>query len=335
MSGEAPKSPPKASAPAAARATSDAAAPATDFRAGFVALCGRPNVGKSTLLNALVGQDLAIATRFPQTTRERMLGVWNDDTFQAVLVDTPGIHRAKSKLNRYMVDEALRGAEDVDLVLMLAEAPKLPDAEAAEQWTPGPGATAALEALAELGRPMVLVLTKVDRIETRELLLPVLERWAAMHEFAAIVPTSATEGEGLDTVREQVLAHLPPGEALFDPEQLSDRNMRWHAAECVRAELFAALGDELPYSCAVTVESYRSSRERDRIGATVHVERKSQKGIVIGAKGRVIKAIGKAARARISELTGRPCDLFLEVRVTENWTKDKKKLEALGYRGPS
>ncbi len=313
----------------------DATADGTPFRAGFVALCGRPNVGKSTLLNALVGQDLAIATRFPQTTRERMLGVWNDEAFQAVLVDTPGIHRAKSELNRFMVDEALRGAKDVDLVLLLAEAPILVDEEALDNWTPGPGARAALESLIELGRPMVLVLTKCDRLPSRDSLIPVLARWSELHEFAAVIPTSAVEKEGLEAIRDQILAHLPEGEALYDPELLSDRSMRWHAAECVRAELFGKLGDELPYSCAVTIESYRAGRSRDRIGATVHVERKSQKGIVIGAGGRVIKSIGRDARARISELTGRPCDLFLEVRVTENWTKDRKKLESLGYREPS
>ena len=302
------------------------------FASGFVALCGRPNVGKSSLLNALLGRDLAIATRFPQTTRERMLGIWHEDEFQAVLVDTPGIHKAKSALNQYMVDEAMRGAKEVDLVLLLAEAPLIRDEEARAEWSPGPGARAALESLAALGRPMALVLTKCDRLEHPDHLLPVVEQWKSLHDFVAVLPTSANEKKGLEALREEVAKHLPPGPPLYDPEQMSDRSMRWHAAECVRAELFDRLGDELPYCCAVTVEGYRAGKRKDRVTATVHVERKSQKGMVIGAGGKVIRDIGAGARRRISELSGRPCDLFLEVRVTENWTKDPKKLEALGYR---
>jgi GTP-binding protein Era len=302
------------------------------FRSGFVALCGRPNVGKSTLLNALLGQDIALATRFPQTTRERMLGIWHEEEFQAVLVDTPGIHRAKSALNKYMVDEALRGAKEVDLVLLLAEMPQLRDPDQAHEWQPGPGALAVFESLRDLGRPMALILTKCDRLKDPRLMIPVLEHWQKLHDFTAIIPTSATEKTGLDNLREQVLAHLPVGEALYDADHLSDRSMRWHASECVRAELFANLGDELPYSCAVTVNAFRSGRTRDRVSAVVHVERKSQKGIVIGAKGRTVKAISQGARARIAELTGRPCDLYLDVRVTENWTRDPKKLESLGYQ---
>lgn len=302
------------------------------FRSGFVALCGRPNVGKSTLLNALLGQDIALATRFPQTTRERMLGIWHEDEFQAVLVDTPGIHRAKSALNRYMVSEAMRGAKEVDLVLLLAEMPQLKDPDQAHDWEPGPGALAVLESLSALGRPMVLILTKCDRLRDPRLMIPVLEHWQKLHEFEAIIPTSATEKTGLDNLREQVIAHLPEGEPLYDADNLSDRSVRWHAGECIRAELFAHLGDELPYSCAVTINAFRSGKVRDRVSAMIHVERKSQKGIVIGAKGRVVKAIGQAARARISELTGRPCDLYLDVRVTENWTRDPQKLESLGYQ---
>ena len=302
------------------------------FRSGFVALCGRPNVGKSTLLNALLGQDIALATRFPQTTRERMLGIWNTDAFQAVLVDTPGIHRAKSALNRYMVDEAIRGAKEVDLILLLAEMPQLRSESAADEWSPGPGAVAVLESLVELGRPMALVLTKCDQTTDPKLLIPVLDRWQKLHEFVAILPTSATQREGLDELERVVRDQLPEGPELFDPEHLSDRSMRWHAAECVRAELFGNLGEELPYSCAVTINAYRSTKTRDRISGVIHVERKSQKGIVIGSKGRTIKAISSAARQRISELTGRPCDLYLDVRVTENWTRDPKKLESLGYQ---
>lgn len=310
-----------------------------DFRSGFVALCGRPNVGKSTLLNALLGEQLAIATALPQTTRESMLGIWTNDRFQAVLVDTPGIHRPKSALNKYMVDEAVRGAKKVDVILMLAEVPRFPGgregAAAAAEWTPGPGAQAAVEMLAALDKPMILVLTKCDLTPGSDALLPIIAAWRAIHAFAGVVPISALEGRGLDGLKAEVEGALPVGPALFAGDQLSDRSMRWHASELIRAEVFEQLGQELPYSSAVTIRSYRELRTRDRVEATIHVERNSQKGIVIGAKGRTIKAISMAARERISRLTGRPCELFLEVRVTPRWTKDPKKLEDLGYKAAS
>lgn len=303
-------------------------------RSGFVAICGRPNVGKSTLLNALLGEPVAVATDRPQTTRERLVGVWTRPHFQAVLVDTPGIHRARSALNKYMVDEAVRGARDVDVVLLLAETPRVPDAETAQQWQPGEMARESLRLMAELGHPIVLVLTKTDRLEDPRWLLPILETWAKEHEFAAIVPTSAVAGEGLDALEQEVVGRLPEGPRYYDPEQLSDRSLRWHAAELVRAELFRQLGEELPYSCAVVVNEYREHPQRDAIVATIFVERHSQRGIVIGRGGRQLKAIGTAARAAISRLTGRACDLRLTVSVAHNWTKNPEKLENLGYRDP-
>lgn len=306
------------------------------FRAGHVALCGRPNVGKSTLLNTLVGSELAIATEFPQTTRERLLGVWTGEGFQAVLVDTPGIHRAKSALNRFMVDEALRGARSVDLILSLAEAPIVADAAAAEAWEPGPGAAAALASLAETGRPIALVLTKCDRLRDKALLLPVLQKWSTLHTFTALLPVSAITGQGLEALREHVAAQLPESPPIFDPDELSDRAVRWHAGERVRAALFANLRDELPYSCAVTIESFREQRTppRDIVRASVHVERESQKPMVIGKGGQTIKAISMAARRAIAELTGRPCELYLEVKVTSNWTRDPALMERLGLHAP-
>lgn len=297
-----------------------------------MAICGRPNVGKSTLLNALLEEPVAVATEHPQTTRERMLGIWTRPGFQAVLVDTPGIHRARSALNKFMVDEAVRGARDVDLVLLLVEMPILADDEAAASWEPGPVQRRALEILAELERPMVLVLTKTDRIGDRRRMLPVLETWSKLHAFAAVVPVSALENQGLDELADEVVGLLPEGPAYYDTESLSDRPLRWHASELVRAELFEHLGQELPYSCAVTVENFRELSDRDRVEATVHVERDSQKGMVIGKGGKVVKAISSGARRRISNLTGRPCDLILKVKVTRNWTKDPDKLEALGYQ---
>ncbi len=307
-------------------------APPESHRAGFIALCGRPNVGKSTLLNALLGHELAVATALPQTTRERMLGVWTGPGFQAVLVDTPGIHRARSALNRFMVDEALAGASDVDAVCLLAEAPLLPDQARAEAWQPGAVALEALAAVRELGKPVILVLTKCDRVRKRDLLLPVLARWSQTHDFAAIVPVSARTGEGLDALRDEVVARLPESPPLYDPEDLSDRPVRWHVAELVRQEIFEQLRDELPYSCAVVVESYREGPRRDRIQAVIHVERDSQRAIVIGRGGRQIRALREGATRRVRDLVGRPVDLSLEVRVSKNWTKNPAALARLGYR---
>lgn len=305
---------------------------AAAHRAGFVALFGRPNVGKSTLLNALLREPVAVATPHPQTTRERLLGIWTTPEFQAVLVDTPGIHRARSALNRYMVDQALRAARDVDVVLLLAETPILASEEHAQTWAPGEVALEALTAVADLGHPVVLALTKVDRLSDRRLLLPVIAAWQRLHEFAALVPISAETGEGLEQLSHEIVTRLPEGPALYDGEQLSDRHLRWHAAELVRAELFEHLEQELPYSCAVVVTGYKEQPDKDIVRATIFVERESQKGMVVGKQGRVIKAISMASRQRISNLTGRPCELWLKVDVAHNWTKDPAKLEKLGYR---
>jgi GTP-binding protein Era len=242
-----------------------------------------------------------------------------------------------------MVAEALRGARGVDLILMLAEVPSFPvgpeGAAAAAEWEPGPGACEAVERLAEIASPegprMVLVLTKCDLLAERDLLLPIIAKWQAVHEFDAVIPLSAKIGRGIEALRSEVEQSLPEGPAYYGPDQLSDRSMRWHAAELIRAELFARLGQELPYSSAVTITEFKELRERDRIDALIHVERSSQKGIVIGAKGKSIKAISIGARKRIEALTGRPCELFLEVRVTPGWTKDPKKLDELGYRAQS
>jgi len=301
-------------------------------RSGFVALCGRPNVGKSTLLNALLGEPIAVATPHPQTTREKLLGVWTEADFQAVLVDTPGIHRARSALNRYMVGQALAGARDVDLVLLLVETPGVRDAEAALEWEPGEVALEALSLLTELKRPIALIMTKIDRLDDRNLLLPVLETMSRLHPFEGIVPTAASTGEGLDELRALVCGRLPQGPRYYDTESLSDRPMRWHAAELIRAELFDHLRDEVPYSCAVTISAYNEGQTMDRISATIFVERPSQKGLVIGKGGSMIKKLRQGSQMRIGNLTGRPCEVHLNIDIAKNWTRDPSKLESMGYR---
>ncbi len=301
-------------------------------RSGFVAICGRPNVGKSTLLNAILGEPIAVATPHPQTTREKLLGVWTQSAFQAVFVDTPGIHRARSALNQYMVGQALAGARGVDLVLMLVETPMVRTAEDAQAWQPGEVALEALSLLAELRRPIALVMTKIDRLPDRDLMIPVLQTMSETHPFEGIVPTAAATGEGLDQLRALVCGRLPEGPRYYDGESLSDRPMRWHAAELIRAELFEHLRDEVPYSCAVVVSAYNEGNRVDRISATIFVERASQKGLVIGKGGRMIKKLREGSQMRIANLTGRPSEVHLNIDVAKNWTRDPSKLETMGYR---
>lgn len=302
-------------------------------RFGYVAVCGRPNVGKSTLVNALVGEPVAVATAHPQTTRERMLGIWSRPAFQAVLVDTPGLHRPRSALNRYMVAEALAACRDVDVVLLLAEAPSLTQAQAAS-WEPGDVARDGLDRVAALGKPVVLVLTKIDQLRETPALLPVMATWQKLHDFAAVVPVAALHGDGLEPLEREVVRHLGPGPSHFPEDQLTNRPLRWHAAELVRAELFEHLAQELPYSCAVVIGRYDERGPHDAVEATVYVERESQKPMVIGKGAAVIKAISMGARARIEQLTGRRCDLRLRVDVAPHWTRDPSRLASFGYIVP-
>lgn len=306
-----------------------------EFRSGFIAFCGRPNVGKSSLLNQLVGVELAVTTPFPQTTRETHFGVWTTPNFQAVLVDTPGIHQPRSAMNRFMVQQALYGAKDVDLILLLAELPQLTEEEA-ELWQPGEGARLALQSLVSLGKPIALVLTKSDQVKNREIILPVIDKWRQMHDFCETLITSARTKEGLDELRSLVESTLKPGPLYFDKDALSDRSARWHAAERIRKAIFHSLKQELPYRCAVTIEMYKEQEHppKDHIRAVIHVEQESQKAIVVGHKGTMIRKISMAARKEISEFNQRPCDLFINVKVTPNWTQNPKLMEQLGYHGP-
>jgi GTP-binding protein Era len=303
------------------------------FRAGFCAIVGRPNVGKSTLLNQLLGQKLAAVTPKPQTTRNRILGVKNRAGAQIVYIDTPGIHRAKSSLNRYMVEQALAAAGECDVVLLLVEAPRLTAAEIEKGFDPGDTNRLIIQKISEIKKPRVLAINKIDLLPEKGALLPLIAGYSGLLAWDEIVPISASRADGTEALEAAVAARLPEGQPLFPEEMITDRAERFLAAELVREQAFLLLSDELPYSLAVTVERWaeRAAEKDVVIDAIIHVERDSQKAIVIGEGGRMVKEIGTRARSEISKLLGIPAHLKLFVKVDPEWTRTQAALRRLGY----
>jgi len=306
------------------------------FRSGFCAIIGRPNVGKSTLLNQLLGEKLAVVTPKPQTTRNRILGVKNRPDAQLVLVDTPGVHRGKSNLNKYMVEQALSAAGECDVVLYMVEAPRVAAATLADKsFDPGEGNQLILDKLAQLKCPVVLGINKVDLLTDKAALLPLIDHYTRLGQgkFREIVPIAAKNSDGLDRLENAIVACLPEGPALFPEEMLTDRAERFLAAELVREQLFLLLGQEVPYSTAVTVESWKERADKKDvvIDALIHVERESQRKIVIGQNGSMVKEIGSKARVEISRLLGLPVHLKLLVKIDPDWTSKPGALRRLGY----
>ncbi len=301
------------------------------LRAGFVAIVGRPNVGKSTLLNRILGEHVAIVTPRPQTTRTRILGVWNGEGAQIAFFDTPGLHRAKGALNRRMVETALGTLSEVDAVLLLVEAGTGPEGRVeigeATRWIAGE--------VARSGKPAVLGVNKMDRAP-RLALLPVIDAYKDLHAWTEIVPFSALTGENVDRLLAAIAQHLPEAEApLFPPDVLTDQAERQLAAEYVREQVMVHTRDEIPYSCAVEVEEFDESDRRERgglvrISAVIAVERDSQKGIVIGKGGAMLKRIGTRARENLERLLGCKVFLKLSVRVDERWSERDAALRRLG-----
>lgn len=295
------------------------------YRAGQVAVIGRPNVGKSTLINALVGAKVSIVSPRPQTTRHRLLGIATFPDGQLVLVDTPGIHRDFGKasataMHRFM-NRAARGAlEGVDAALLVVQAGRWDDADAL-----------AYDTLAKAGLPVVLVVNQVDRVKDKAALLPYLAEVAQGREFAAVHPVSALKRKGLEALVKDVLALLPEQEALYPEDEITDRSQRFLAAELVREQLMRQLGDELPYATTVEIERFEQEGRLARIGAVIWVERDGQKAIVIGKGGERLREIGSKARVQMERLFG--CKVFLEtwVRVREGWSDDEAALRAFGY----
>ncbi len=300
-------------------------------RAGRVAILGRPNVGKSTLLNRIVGEKLAIVTPKPQTTRNRIAGVYNGDRGQIVFVDTPGVHGAKKELNRFMVGEALGLIPDIDAALLLVEA----SASAPTVWRAEEVEERILKALAEARRPVVLGLNKVDSVKDKSALLPTLEAWGKRADLRAIVPVSAKRGTNVDRLVNELWELLPEGPPLYDPDQLTDRTERFLAAELIREQLFTSLRQEVPYAVAVVIDEWTERASDVVIAASIVVERDTQRAIVLGKGGTMIRDVGTRARLAISELLQRPAHLKLTVRVEPDWTTSPQAMAALGYRADS
>jgi GTP-binding protein Era len=292
------------------------------FKSGFIAIVGRPNVGKSTLLNRILGQKIAITSNKPQTTRNRILGIHNFDGGQALFVDTPGIHKAKSKLNKFMVDQAIDACADVDIVLFLVEA----------QSQPGPGDEFVLQMLSRMKVPVYLLINKVDLVE-RESLLGLIDIYRQKFSFTEIIPVSARNGEGVKTLLGLVETHLPAGPRYFDEDALTDQPERFIVAEMVREKIMRRTSDEIPYGVGVKVESFEEKPQQNLvvIHATVHVERDSHKKIIVGKGGQMIRKLGEEARKDIERLLATRVYLELFVRVDKDWSQSERMLRELGY----
>ena len=290
-------------------------------RAGFCALVGRPNVGKSTLLNQMCGEKLAIVTPKPQTTRNRIAGIRNvpEKHAQIVFVDTPGIHAGRGALNKYMVEQALAAANDTDVIVYIVEATRPPERFVLDRL--------------QTRRPIILAMNKIDLVKDKGVLLPRIEAWTREGNFAEIIPIAAVNGDGIERVVDAVVARLPEGEPHFPPDPLTDAPERFLASEFIREQVFLFARDEVPYATAVTIDRWQERKEQNDvfIDATIHVERESQKGILVGRGGRVIKEIGTRARAEITGLLGLPVHLKLFVRVDPDWTHSQDRLRRMGY----
>lgn len=291
-------------------------------RCGLIAIVGRPNVGKSTLLNSLLGQKVSITSRKPQTTRHRILGILTEDHHQAVLVDTPGLHsEEKRAINRLMNRAASSTLAEVEVVVFLVEG---------THWTADDEMV--LTKIKNAGVPCVLVVNKIDNVQDKEALLPHLQKLGAMHDFADIVPISASKGDNVDTIKEICFKALPEGDFWFPEDYITDRSSRFMASEIIREKLIRFTGDELPYSTTVEIEQFKiDDKGILHINALVLVERNSQKRMVIGNKGARLKTIGQESRRDMETLFERQVFLETWVKVKSGWADDERALRSLGY----
>ncbi len=288
------------------------------FKSGFISIIGRPNVGKSTLLNALLGEKIAIISDKPQTTRNRILGIVNQPGAQIVFMDTPGIHKPMHKMNEFMVNTALRTYNEVDVILMLVEA--------MEQ--PGGGDRFIIETLQKVKTPVFLIINKVDLVN-KEALLPLMQECSKLYRFAEIIPISALQND-LGGLIEAITKRLPQGPQYFPDDQLTDQPERFIVSEIVREKIFELTKDEIPYSTAVVIEEMKEDPDITRIHAVIYVERDSQKGILIGKGGAMLKQIGTLARQDAEKLLGTKIFLKLYVKVKKGWREDVGMLKDIG-----
>ncbi len=296
-------------------------ADSAESRCGYVAIVGRPNVGKSTLLNHLIGQKLSITSRRPQTTRHQVLGICTAGVVQSIYVDTPGIHKAATRaINRYMNRAAVSVLDDVDVVIFVVDALK---------WTEDDALV--LERLGSTKCPVILAVNKIDELADKTVLLPHLQWLGQQREFAEIVPISARGGHNVDTLARLVAARLPKRPHVFGPDELTDRTQRFLASELIREKVMRQLGDEIPYQLAVEIEQFREEPGLYRIHAAILVEKDGQKAIVIGRGGERLKNIGTQARLDMEKLFGCKVMLELWVKVRGGWADDERALKSLGY----
>ncbi|HSF19475.1 MAG TPA: GTPase Era [Vicinamibacteria bacterium] len=289
------------------------------MRSGFITIVGRPNVGKSTLLNRIVGQKVAIVTAKPQTTRNRVLAIANLPGAQMVFFDTPGIHKPHHEMNRRMVEMALRSLKQVDVILLVCDVTE----------PLGPGDAYVLEQLRDIDTPVVLAINKIDRV-ARPRILPVIDSYRREHDFTDLVPCSALEGEGVDVLVDVLASHLAEGDPLYPPDALTDLPERFFVSEIVREKILESTRNEVPYAAAVLVDSWEEGNELTRIEATILVERASQRGILVGKGGAMLKHIGTAARKDIEAFLGTRVFLGLHVKVRADWRENRRLLSELG-----
>ena len=292
-----------------------------NYRCGFVAIVGRPNVGKSTLLNHLLGQKLSITSRKPQTTRHKIVGIVTENNVQAIYVDTPGMHKREPRaINRLMNQAAQSALKDVDLILFVVDGLK---------WTPDDELV--LEKLAKVDTPVILVVNKVDTLTDKAVLLPYLETLNQKRHFSEVIPLSALRGHNLSTLHDIVGRYLPYAPPMYAEDQITDRSQRFLAAEMIREKIMRQMGDEVPYDLMVQIEQFKIEGRLYRIDATILVERDGQKAIVIGEGGQKLKTIGQAARLDMEKLFDSKVMLTLWVKVKGGWSDDERALKSLGY----
>ena len=298
------------------------------FRSGFVSILGRPNAGKSTLLNALVGQKLAIVSPKPQTTRTRILGILeippqkSRPGGQVILIDTPGVHKPDSSLGRTMMAEVRQALAGCNLLLLMVDITQKFGRE--DQF--------ALEMAQRSGTPVLLLLNKIDRLPKKDRLLPIIEESRRRHDFREIIPLSALREEGLDRLLEAILANLPQGPRYYPQDQITDQPVRFMVAEIIRQQVVLATSQEVPYATTVVIEEFEEGEKLTRVAATIHCEREGQKRILVGRQGQMLKKIGTAARPEIVRLVGTRVYLELYVKVSPAWRESQPFLEELDWR---